>query len=145
MTAYSLNWDNPLANQIIDDESDLVKGLSDGSKKTFLKPGRRMIPLNFPAIKEMCKKFLTNFNKHQPETIPKLLKHDATWKESIEVRREIISEILNTIKNIWSNPIFDPNYANSLNEGIYLSNATVPLIQASLKGLPHRKSSFISM
>ncbi|CAG8734634.1 16857_t:CDS:2 [Acaulospora morrowiae] len=144
VTASSLEWSDPLANQIIDDSSDLVNHLPPPMKKTFLKPARRMVPPNLPIIREMCREFVTGFDRHQTEDIPRLLKHDVSWKESVEVLKEVTKEILSTVKDIWNNPAFGPNFVDSLNEGTYISNVVVPLIRATLKNLPFGKSSFIS-
>ena len=103
-----------------------------------------MVPPNLPIIREMCNEFVTGFDKHQTEDIPRLLKHDVNWKESVEVLREVTKGVLNTIKDIWKNPAFGPNFVGSLNEGTYVSNVVVPLIRAALKNLPYGKSSFIS-
>ncbi|CAG8656147.1 3309_t:CDS:2, partial [Paraglomus brasilianum] len=107
VTASSLRWSDLLTNQIIDDSSDLVKGLSSPMKKKFLKPAWQML-------------------------------------ERIEILKEVTKEILNTVKDIWNNPAFGPNFVDSLNEGTYVSNVVVPLIRATLKNLPFGKSSFIS-
>jgi len=144
VTASSLEWSDLLANQIIDDSSDLVNGLSSPMKKKFLKPARQMVPPNLPIIREMCREFVTGFDRHQTEDIPRLLKHDVSWKESVEILKEVTKEILNTVKDIWNNPAFGPNFVDSLNEGTYVSNVVVPLIRATLKNLPFGKSSFIS-
>ncbi|CAG8526510.1 10927_t:CDS:2 [Funneliformis mosseae] len=113
----TLKWDDPLASQVINDKSDLVNHLPDTMKKTFLKPARRMVPQNFSAIREI------------------------SWKESLEIRKDIISEILSTIKNIWNNPAFEPNYANSLNEGTYVSNV-IYLSRCSIKRVSVSHSSY---
>ncbi|CAI2187067.1 14976_t:CDS:2, partial [Funneliformis geosporum] len=89
MTASILKWDDPLTSQ------------------------------NFSAIREICGNFVASFSKHQKESTSRLLKHDSSWKESLEIRKDIILEILSTIKNFWNNPAFGPNYATSLNKGTY--------------------------
>ncbi|CAI2191340.1 11829_t:CDS:2, partial [Funneliformis geosporum] len=81
----ALKWDNPLASQVINDKSDLVNHLPDTMKKTFLKPARRMVPQNFSAIREMCGNFVASFSEHQTESTPRPLKHDSSWKESLEI------------------------------------------------------------
>lgn len=58
--------------------------------------------------------------------------------------KEVIKQILYTVKDIWNNPAFGPDFANSLNKGTYVTNVVVPLVCATLKNLPYRKSSFIS-
>jgi len=101
------------------------------------------MPQNFSMIREMYGNFVVSFSKHQIKSTLRPLKHDSSWKELLEICKDIISEILSTIKNIWNNPIFGPNYANSLNKDTYVSNVIVPLIRATLKNLFYRNSSFI--
>ncbi|CAG8660760.1 12646_t:CDS:2, partial [Acaulospora colombiana] len=145
VTASSLEWSDPLANQIIDDNSDLVNNLPSLIKKKFMRPARQMVPPNLSIILEMCREFLVGFYQHQAEDIPRLLKHDLSWKESVEILKEVTKEILSTIKDIWDNPAFGPDFVDSLNEGTYVSNVVVPLIRAALKNLPFGgESSFIS-
>ena len=86
----------------------------------------------------MFREFIASFTKHQIESILKPLKHDGSWKESLVIRKNVVSEILGTIKDIWNNPAFSSNYVNSLNEDTYVLNVIVPLIRASLKNLPYR-------
>ncbi|CAG8779487.1 13432_t:CDS:2, partial [Acaulospora colombiana] len=79
------------------------------------------------------------------EDIPRLLKHDVSWKEPVEILKEVTKEILSTIKDILDNPAFGPDFVDSLNEGTYVSNVVVPFIRAALKNLPFGgESSFIS-
>ncbi|CAG8659273.1 16372_t:CDS:2, partial [Dentiscutata erythropus] len=83
-TASNLEWTNPLANQIIDQDSDLVKHLSYNMKKAFLKPARRMVPPNLPMIREMCKEFV---------------KLDQNNKENINLKDEVM-KLRNDIEEI---------------------------------------------
>ncbi|CAG8446157.1 10564_t:CDS:2 [Dentiscutata heterogama] len=64
--------------------------------------------------------------------------------KNIQKFLEVTKEILTTIKDIWNNPAFGPNFVYSLNKGTYVSNAVVPLIHATLKNLPCKMSSIIS-
>ncbi|CAG8838714.1 42363_t:CDS:2, partial [Gigaspora margarita] len=81
---------------IIDQNSDLVNQLSRPMEKAFLKPANRT------------------------ENIPRPLNHNGNWKECPEVLKEVTKEILITIKDIWNNPAFGPNFVHSLNEGTYV-------------------------
>ena len=48
-----LSWMDPLASQVISDESEIVKKLPGQFKHTFMKPVRQMVPLSLPsAVKE---------------------------------------------------------------------------------------------
>ncbi|CAJ0829688.1 15039_t:CDS:2, partial [Entrophospora sp. SA101] len=55
-----------------------------------------------------------------------------------------LSLIREMLKDILNNLAFGPGFADSLNEGTYVTNVIVPLICATLKNLSYRKSSFIS-
>ncbi|RIA92729.1 hypothetical protein C1645_820228 [Glomus cerebriforme] len=67
------------------------------------KPSRQMLPPNLAIIREMCRRFIANFNEHQTESLPDKLKHNSSWKESY----------------VWNNPVFGLDFEDSLNEGTY--------------------------
>ncbi|RIA79583.1 hypothetical protein C1645_840359 [Glomus cerebriforme] len=47
------------------------------------------------------------------------------------------------LENIWSNPAFRPEFAESLNEGTYVNNIVAPLIHVALYDNPFGESAFI--
>ncbi|KAG9300974.1 hypothetical protein G9A89_005032 [Geosiphon pyriformis] len=138
-----LSWKDPLASQVISDESEFVRKLPGTLKKGFMKPVHKIIPTPMPMVQEMCREFVLDFNRHEIEMKPAKLIHDGAWKESKEDIKQVI-EILNVLKDIWNNPAFSPEFAKTLNEGTYQSTVIVSAIRASLKNLPIGDSFFIS-
>ncbi|RHZ71252.1 hypothetical protein Glove_261g54 [Diversispora epigaea] len=144
MDITKLDWKNPLASQVISDESELVNQLSGNLKKEFMKLTRKMTPKPFTIIQEMCNEFVTDFNKLEDGPIYTKLVHDGTWKESEESITNVTKEILGVLKDIWNNSAFSSEFAKTLSEGTYQSTIILPAIQASLKNLPIDNSFFIS-
>ncbi|RHZ89327.1 hypothetical protein Glove_16g40 [Diversispora epigaea] len=144
MDITKLDWKNPLASQVISDESELVNQLSGNLKKGFMKLTRKMTPKPFTIIQEMCNEFVTDFNKLEDEPIYTKLVHDGTWKESEENIANVTKEILDVLKDIWNNSAFSSEFAKTLSEGTYQSTIILPAIRASLKNLPIGDSFFIS-
>ncbi|RIB17153.1 hypothetical protein C2G38_2188140 [Gigaspora rosea] len=71
---------------------------------------------------------------------------ELNWKKPLA--SQVISEAQrcnsSTLEDSWTNPAFGPEYAESQNEGTYVTNAIAPAIRASLKDLPYGSSSFVS-
>jgi len=104
-----------------------------------------MAPAPMTIVKEMCENFVTSFVDHNIQnTIPDKLIHDGSWKESEEKIADVIKEVLILLEDIWINPAFNSEFAKSLNEGTYQSMVILLSIQAILKNLLFRLSSFIS-
>ncbi|CAG8786100.1 13759_t:CDS:2, partial [Acaulospora morrowiae] len=57
-------------------------------------------------------------------------------KESDDRLAIVAERILNTLNDIWNNQAFGSEFANSLNEGTYVSNVILPVIRATLQDLP---------
>ncbi|CAI2201339.1 1435_t:CDS:1, partial [Funneliformis geosporum] len=49
-----------------------------------------------------------------------------------------------SLNDSWNNFAFSSEFAKSQNEGIYVTNIIVPAIQATLKGLPLGRLSYVS-
>ncbi|CAG8687208.1 11063_t:CDS:2, partial [Acaulospora morrowiae] len=85
-----------------------------------------------------------NLSENYTTDLSQKLSHDNTWKESDDRLAIIAERILNTLNDIWNNQAFGSEFANSLNEGTYVSNVILPVIRATLQDLPFGKSTFIS-
>ncbi|CAB5197922.1 unnamed protein product [Rhizophagus irregularis] len=139
-----LSWMDPLASQVISDESEIVKKLPGQFKHTFMKPVRQMVPLSLPsAVKRKCNEFVATFIENREIDLSRKLIHDGTWKETENELAIIAERILDTFDS-WNNPAFGANFVESLNEGTYVTNVIVPAIRATLKNLPLGKSTFVS-
>lgn len=66
-----LSWKDPLASQVISDESDIVKNLSRNFKKGFNKISRNMVPPSRPIVQEIYKEFVEDFRRCDEKTKPK--------------------------------------------------------------------------
>ncbi|RGB32663.1 hypothetical protein C1646_762600 [Rhizophagus diaphanus] len=136
---------DPLASQVISDESEIVKKLLGQFKHTFMKPVQQIVPLSLPsAVKRKCNEFVATFIENCEIDLSRKLIHDGTWKKTENELAIIMERILNTLSDSWNNPAFGVNFVESLNEGIYVTNVIVPAIQATLKNLPLGKSTFVS-
>ncbi|CAG8633942.1 7850_t:CDS:2, partial [Scutellospora calospora] len=140
-----LNWKEPLASQVISDDSDLVRQLPDRQKELFMKLKDDMVPSSLSQIiRDKCNEFVEDFVDKDVDTLPRKLKHDGSWKEPDEKLTEVASGILHTLNDAWNNPAFSPEFAKLQSEGTYVTNIVVPAIRASLKDLPFGKSTFVS-
>ncbi|CAJ0839795.1 9384_t:CDS:2, partial [Entrophospora sp. SA101] len=124
-----LSWKDPIASQVISDDSELVKKLLKKLKRVFMEPARKMIPTSLPPIMEV---------------LPEKLEHDKSWKEGDVILVEVTKGILSVLSDTWKNPAFSPEFIESQNEGTYVTNIIVPTIRAVLKDLPFGKSSYVS-
>ncbi|CAG8831428.1 35063_t:CDS:2, partial [Gigaspora margarita] len=144
-TINKLTWKDPLASQVISDKSEIVENLRTNYKKAFEKIKRDMKPPSILRIRGMCEEFVSNFiNRNYQNLLPEKLTHNKTWKESEETILDIVKEVFIILEDIWVNPAFNSNLAESLNEGTYQSTVIFLLIKAILKNLPFGFSSFIS-
>lgn len=93
-----LSWTDPIASQIISDNSVIVENLPEWIRNTFMKPLRQMVPSPLPrAVKKKCNEFVTSFTEDREVSILKKLKHDGKWKET-EAELAIVTEkILDTL------------------------------------------------
>ena len=92
-----MSWRDAIANQIISDDSDLVKNLGKSAHQSFMKPLLNMQPVVPEIIQEKCDSFVENFSIDNLNELPLKLLHNKTWKESEEDLVEISGEILNTL------------------------------------------------
>ena len=93
-----LSWMDPLASQVISDESEIVKKLPGQFKHTFMKPVRQMVPLSLPfAVKRKCNEFVATFIENREIDFPRKLIHDGTWKETENELAIIAERILDTL------------------------------------------------
>lgn len=105
-----------------------------------------MVPETLPgAILEECNNFASNFKPQNELRLPHELTHTGNWVEEENKLEEVSKEILKTLKSIWCNPAFLPQFSRSLNEGTYVNNVIIPLIQAALYYNPFGESSYISL
>ncbi|RIA94188.1 hypothetical protein C1645_818478 [Glomus cerebriforme] len=139
-----LSWKDAVTNQVVSDDSDLVKKLGKSTYQSFMKPIQCMQPLIPKTINEKCISFAKNFSIEDLDELPLKLSHDKTWKETEEVLTEITGEILDTLDNIWRNPAFGLNFENTQSEGTYVTDVVVPLLRATLKGLAVKKIALLS-
>ncbi|CAG8632032.1 2634_t:CDS:2, partial [Paraglomus occultum] len=68
-----------------------------------------------------------------------LLRIDKSWKKSNEKNGRSHGR-----GDVWKNPAFGSKLAKEQSEGTYMTDVIVPMIRASLKGLPIGKSGYIS-
>ncbi|RHZ63714.1 hypothetical protein Glove_328g94 [Diversispora epigaea] len=140
-----LTWEDPLASQVISDDSDLVLNLPIQLRDSFIKPVRQMVPpFLSPIIQEKCNEFVENFIGRGIDSLSRKLVHNGKWKESNEELAEVASRILGTLNDTWNNQAFDPEFAKLQSEGTYVNNVILPAIRATLKCLPLGKSTFVS-
>jgi hypothetical protein len=144
ISELDLTWRDPLASKVISDKSDLVQNLSDGAKKSFMKPSHKMRVQTPSIIRDMCATFVENFRDDNIEALPQHLYHDNTWKESNETLANVTEDIFDSLRDIWRNPAFDTEFVNAQSEGTYVTDIVVPLIRASLRKLPTKKNGFLS-
>src|SRR5436189_6042172 len=104
-----------------------------------------MVPKILPqTIKEKCNKFVSKFSTKKESRMIFRLSHTGEWQEKDDKIEKVATKILKTIKNIWRNPAFRPNFVESLNEGTYVNRVVVPLIHAALYDNPFGESAFIT-
>ncbi|CAJ0645998.1 4827_t:CDS:2 [Entrophospora sp. SA101] len=65
----NLGWWDPLASQVISDDSDLVLNLPRNVYHNFMEPLRRMKIEAPSSIKEICYAFVEGFDKDEPEIL----------------------------------------------------------------------------
>ncbi|RHZ50404.1 hypothetical protein Glove_499g37 [Diversispora epigaea] len=116
ISVQELTWKDSLANQIIRDNSDLIQKLSGNLKKTFM----------------------------NLSSLPYKLSHTKEWKESKDKLEEITLKILETLRSVWRNPAFHSKFVGTINEGTYVNNIIVPLINAYLSNNHFGESAFIT-
>ncbi|CAG8460781.1 2073_t:CDS:2, partial [Scutellospora calospora] len=75
-----------------------------------MKIARNMVPDLRPIVQKICKEFVEGFRTH-----------DKSWKETEESSSCVVKEILNALKDIRNNPVFNSEIARTLNEGTYQS------------------------
>ncbi|RHZ77626.1 hypothetical protein Glove_174g208 [Diversispora epigaea] len=110
-----LTWEDPLASQVISDDSDLVLNLPIQLRDSFMKPVRQMVPPFLPPIiQEKCNEFVENFIGRGIDSLSRKLVHNGKWKESNEELAEVASRILGTLNDTWNNQAFDPEGIDSL-------------------------------
>ncbi|RHZ81530.1 hypothetical protein Glove_119g17 [Diversispora epigaea] len=141
-----LTWEDPLASQVISDDSDLVLNLPIQLRDSFMvktstADGTPFLP---PVIQEKCNEFVENFIGRGIDSLSRKLVHNGKWKELNEELAEVASRILGTLNDIWNNQAFDPEFAKLQSEGTYVNNVILPAIRATLKCLPLGKSTFVS-
>ncbi|RHZ82621.1 hypothetical protein Glove_107g4 [Diversispora epigaea] len=123
-----LTWRELLTNQVLSDESNLVQNLSGSAKNSFMRSSHKMrvqLPSN---IRDICTNFVKNFYDDDMEGLLQRLTHNNTWIESDETLVNVTDDILNSLCEIWRNPAFDGEFANTQSEGTYVTDVIVPLI-----------------
>ncbi|CAG8747431.1 15408_t:CDS:2, partial [Racocetra fulgida] len=69
---------------------------------------------------EICSSFVENFYDDSAEFILQKYFHDNTWKETDEELANITLEILDSLNDIWKNPAFEIQFAESQTENTEL-------------------------
>ncbi|CAB5371502.1 unnamed protein product [Rhizophagus irregularis] len=93
-----LTWKNPIASQVISDDSDIIKNLLIGVYQFFMKLAKQMQIDSLPnIIQEECNQFLNDFKEENLNLLCNKYKYNNTWIESNEKLCEITKEILNTL------------------------------------------------
>ncbi|CAG8630731.1 2315_t:CDS:2, partial [Racocetra persica] len=141
-----LKWENPLASQVISDDSKLVQALEDDElRDSFMEPKRKMVPRSLPTIvQRKCKEFVDSFIKDRVTSLPRKLTHNGEWKESGPELVNVTEKILDSLRDAWNNSAFSPEFEESQSEGTYVNNIILPAIRATLNCLPLRKSTYVS-
>ena len=83
-----------------------------------------------------------------PRSIPRLqegLTYDGNWKECDNKLNKVALKILDTLKNVWCNPAFGPEFVETMNEGTYVNNVVVSAIHVTLFDNPFGEHAFITM
>ncbi|CAG8694271.1 9839_t:CDS:2, partial [Funneliformis mosseae] len=130
---------------VISGDSLLVAQLSKKQKKKFMKLVEEMVSPTIPrGITEECVKFVTNFMLRSILRLQERLTHDENWKEGNNKLNKVTLKILNTLKSIWCNPAFGPEFVETMNEGTYINNIVVFAIHATLFDNSFREYAFIT-
>ena len=82
-----------------------------------------------------------------PQSIPSLqegLTYNGNWKEDDNKLNEVALKILDTLKSVWCNPAFGPEFVEMMNEGTYVNNVVVSAIHATLFDNPFGEHAFIT-
>ncbi|CAG8448049.1 9026_t:CDS:2 [Ambispora leptoticha] len=140
----NLTWEDPLASRVISDDSIVVKKLSAKQYQNFMKPARNMATTLPDSIQNKCHEFVSGFSEEYTDDLCIKLMHNGKWKESDETLIGVTQDILDVVADVWMNPAFGPELMKTQSEGTYVTDVIIPSIRASLKGLPHRQSAFIS-
>src|SRR5205085_4084158 len=87
----NLTWEDPIANQILSDDSIIVTNLPSEQQVKFMEPANKMFSELPEIIQNQCYKFVTNYRKKQSEqsTLIKILTHDKQWKEKEKKLKKI--------------------------------------------------------
>ncbi|CAG8538905.1 11762_t:CDS:2, partial [Scutellospora calospora] len=108
------------------------------------KPVREMKPTLPLSVKNRCKEFVSSFSDYNYSRFSSKFIHNKTWKEFEKEILLVVNNIFSTIEDVWNNLALNSKTARALNEGIYQSTVIVLFIQAALKNLSFRLSSFIN-
>ncbi|RHZ82206.1 hypothetical protein Glove_112g51 [Diversispora epigaea] len=103
-----------------------------------------MKPVSISRVKDMCNRFVSNFLSENLSSLPYELSHTNEWKESEDKLEEITLKILETLGSVWRNPAFCSEFVATMNEGTYVNNIIVPLINACLSNNHFGESAFIT-
>ncbi|RHZ69711.1 hypothetical protein Glove_280g68 [Diversispora epigaea] len=103
-----------------------------------------MKPVPIPRIEDMCKRFVSNFLSENLTSLPYDLSHAKDWKEGEDKLEEVTLKILETLRSVWRNPAFRSEFISTMNEGTYVNNIIVPLINACLFNNHFGESAFIT-
>ncbi|RHZ78049.1 hypothetical protein Glove_168g83 [Diversispora epigaea] len=103
-----------------------------------------MKPASISRVEDMCNRFVSNFLSENLSSLPYELSHTNEWKESEDKLEEITLKILETLKSVWRNPAFCSEFVATMNEGTYVNNIIVPLINACLSNNHFGESEFIT-
>ena len=90
-----LSWKDPIASQVISDDSNIIQNLSANDYYSFMKLAKQMqmniLPNN---VQRQCNQFIIDFKNENINLFCSTLKHDNTWKETNKELGEITKKIL---------------------------------------------------
>nr|CAG8454512.1 103_t:CDS:2 [Entrophospora candida] len=97
VTVSELPWNDPLTNQIISNDSDIICLLPDELQNTFMEPLQYMVPSLPSIVYRKCNEFVQNFTDDIGFRLPQNLLHNGMWKETNEELANIAERILDTL------------------------------------------------
>lgn len=90
------------------------------------------------SVNNKCEHFINNFNILEVSDEIRGVIHNLSWVENEYELEKRVEHILNTLGEVWNNPAFSSSMARSeQSEGTYITDVVMPLLRASLSGLPN--------
>ncbi|CAJ0645625.1 8567_t:CDS:2 [Entrophospora sp. SA101] len=92
-----LTWRDPIASQVISDDSNLVKELEGPVHLSFMRPAQHLQLVMPDVIRNKCTEFVENFSNDDLNGLSLKYRHNNTWKELEEDLVGIVEEILRAL------------------------------------------------